>query len=290
MGCDQQGTVSVLYAKPATVRLNSKSKPDKFSMTHKANSSSSPTIIFKGPRYLKYFLDHASRFLQPIFPSLMVGHSGDDLPKGGTYERYQEEPPSVQDYMSGKKMSRYLSNGTTRFDDLVTNAVVVQPPEVDCFQAITHLLSVAHRQLDPMDFHNGFEKLVRKFGVHDKDTAIPPTEATNATRYSSPKRTLSETYSGKELSQMAISGSSSYTARRETMRQMRTVAHTGLDYTYSDGQDMAGQTGNKIISGQNMEVDTDQPPAHIGTGQREQSDNNLPEQQGAAHDEQKNPN
>jgi hypothetical protein len=104
MGCDPKGTVSVLYAKaePLCASSKHKSKYDRQFLLQKAHTPASPTVIFRSPRYLKYFFDH--------FPLFMHGDAAVSLPAGPTTAAYTAQPISLKAYMEDKSLTYYLSN------------------------------------------------------------------------------------------------------------------------------------------------------------------------------------
>lgn len=110
IGCDPKGTISILYAKAETLRVNSKLKPDKHSSNQKANPLSFPTIIFASTQHLKYFLDHFPNFMSSIYSTCVVGHSFDPLPRGPTVEAFPGNPTTLAAFESELSFERYLSN------------------------------------------------------------------------------------------------------------------------------------------------------------------------------------
>jgi hypothetical protein len=108
MGCDPQGTVSILYAKAESLRV-SKNRQDRQSLNQKAHSTVAPTFIFQNPTYLKYFLDQVPTYLQGKIPPFLIGHS-DDVPTGNSTAKYNDTPITIGAFMKDKTFTRYLSN------------------------------------------------------------------------------------------------------------------------------------------------------------------------------------
>lgn len=89
MGCDPEGIVSILYAKAEIIRTNNvKVRQDRHSLNHIAYSQACPTIIFKSPHYLKYFVENFAYFVRETFAQKLIGHSSGNLARERTLALY----------------------------------------------------------------------------------------------------------------------------------------------------------------------------------------------------------
>jgi hypothetical protein len=245
MGCDKDGIISVLQAKAAIVRPGTKSRSDRFAMQHKANSPSAPTIIFSAVSHLKYFLDHAARFLVDEFPSLMIGHSGNELPTGGTMERFTARPLTVKAFMQDKTFKRYPSNQTNeRFAELVLPLDATTAPAKDYFRLIDTMLRTAQYNMSTEDFTAGLQNVYRRYGTNtgkELNDAVSALRHTHIVRTQSPyKRQIGN------ISQAPPSGLdirkplSEDTDRLAKLRRQRAYLQDNLEYMYnSDSRDEA---------------------------------------------------
>jgi hypothetical protein len=269
MGCEKEGIVSVLQAKAATVRPGAKSRSDRFSMQHKAHSPSAPTIIFSAVSHLKYFLDHAARFLIDEFPTLMIGHSGNELPKGGTEERYTTRPLSVKAFMEAKTFKRYLSNEVSdRFKELVLLSDTAAAPVRDYFKVIDTLLRTAQQVMQPDDFAVGIQLLYRRYGTDkgkEVEDAANALQATHIARYQSPskrQKTDSNTQGSLSGQDTTKTMHSEDLDRHARLRRQRTYLQNNLEYMYNS--DLRDKTGNPMDEGDTGNLDETAPPAHTG--------------------------
>jgi hypothetical protein len=227
MGLTSEGVVSVLYAKADSLRMSSKHRQDRHTLNQKATSMASPTIIFQGPRHLKYFLDHFPTYAQGIEP-YMVGHSTENLPVGPTREDFRSEPISIKDFFGElSSLSRYNSNiPGDRHSELVGTKEDNSAPKFDHFTAVRRLLAAAKKDLPEDDFKAGVKMLVEQFYADDiHHTMHRLQEISMGNRSVTPKR-------GRNSPPNQALDRQQIRRTQESLEEEQAEALEGLAYTY----------------------------------------------------------
>jgi hypothetical protein len=167
MGCEPEGIVSILYAKAEPIRTNVKVRQDRHSLNHKANAQVCPTIIFKNPSYLKYFMDHFAQFVTGLYPQQLIGHSSGNFAREKTLAEYRDTPRTLEDFLRGKTAKRYLSNGKHGRHADLSAAVEISDQLTDYFQAASRLLLFAKDTMDGDNFVANFQILSDALGINE---------------------------------------------------------------------------------------------------------------------------
>jgi hypothetical protein len=200
MGCEIEGIVSILYAKADTIRTNVKIRQDRNSLNHKANSQVCPTIIFKSPSYLKYFLDHFAFFVNGIFPQQLIGHSSGTFAREKTLALYKGTPRTLEDFLRGKTVKRYLSNCKNGRHATLNVPVELPDQLTDYFQAASNLLLLAKDTMDESAFSMNFQILSQALGVNEANISAATSSMSAVTmldsRYQSPNKRKASDQSG----------------------------------------------------------------------------------------------
>jgi hypothetical protein len=227
MGCEPEGTISVLYAKAESVRTNSKSRRDRHTLNQKAYSAASPTIIFKGPRYLKYFLDHFSAYMHDYLPPIVVGYSGDPLPQGPTSPSYRGTPSHMKDFLKDQSFRRYLSNlpdgKHLSLEEVATPSTAIP----DYFATVESVLTTAQAHLAPDQFALGIDKLFSRFKPSKEvevSTTMKSLSLAATSRDSSPSKRQRETMVTPRIT---------YQRKVEPLAKEQEEAQSNLEYSYS---------------------------------------------------------
>jgi hypothetical protein len=151
MGCE--GIVSVLYAKAEPLRASSKHKHkhkyDRQSLLQQAHTPVAPTVIFRAPRHLKYFLDHFPLFMHGLIPPIVMGHAAVALPTPPTIADYRAQPVSLKEFMTGKTLSHYLSNVPHERHKQLGPPSSAAVSKFDPFEAATGILVSAKADICP---------------------------------------------------------------------------------------------------------------------------------------------
>jgi hypothetical protein len=190
MGCDPQGTVSILYAKAESLRT-SKNRQDRQSLNQKAHSTVAPTVIFRSPTHLKYFLDHVTTFLQGKIPPFLLGHS-EEVPKGTTTAAYSDTGITIATFMKDKTFTRYQSNVMGDGCKTLLQPPSAHPPtKLVHFASIRRLLDSAKTELPPEQFQEELTQLVKEY-LPDSLAGELMDMHLGAVRHTSPKRKLRE--------------------------------------------------------------------------------------------------
>ncbi len=231
MGCDVEGIVSILYAKAENIRSNSKVRQDRHTLNHKANSQVCPTIIFKSQSSLKYFLDHFAHFVREIFPSQLIGHCHGVLSPEKTLVLYTHEPRSIESFLRGKSLQRYLSNRKKGHHDTLNATKVTMDTECDYFQSVTNLLLIAQRSMDPPTFKKSFLLMVHQFVAMDDSEMSATAMLDTVTLTGSSRSTSVSKRKSSEHGQNAQTRQAEYKRKAEAYAKEREEAELDLDYS-----------------------------------------------------------
>jgi hypothetical protein len=232
MGCDMEGIISILYAKAENIRSNSKIRQDRHSMNHKANSPVCPTIIFKSPSSLKYFLDHFAHFVRDLFPNQLIGHSHGILAPDRTLTLYQDAPRTVEAFLHGKSLSRYISNRKKGHHDSLNETKDTLELECDYFQGVTNLLLLAQKSLDPPIFKRSLLLMVQQFDVMDEPDISATAMHFDKVTLTTPRRSSSASKrKATEHEQTLQNRLSEYQRKAEAYAKEREEADRDLDYS-----------------------------------------------------------
>jgi hypothetical protein len=218
MGCDKEGTASILYAKAEQLRT-SKHRQDRQLLNQKAHSNVAPTIIFHNSTHLKYFLDHVSTFLQDKIPPFLLGHS-DEIPKGTTTAAYADTPITIAAFMKDKTFNRYRSNAKGEgFKSLLPSTSATKSSKVDYMASLSRLLEEASKELPRDQFQEALKQLVRPYFSDSLSADIQDMQLSSS-RHGSPKRKLSAMTTPRSL------------LRRTTIDMDKDEDSSDLTYTY----------------------------------------------------------
>ncbi len=230
MGCDMEGIVSILYAKAENIRTNSKVRQDRHSLNHKANSLVCPTIIFKSPSFLKYFLDHFAHFVRDLFPSQLIGHSHGTLSPEASLTSYKDAPRTVEAFLRGKSLARYLSNRKKGNHDSLNETKAILEEECDYFQAVTNLLLIAQQSIKPPQFKRSLLLMVQQFAIEDESDISSTTMNLNRVTLTTTRRSPSAT-KRKAQEQNLLNRQSEHQRKAEAYAKEREEADRDLDYS-----------------------------------------------------------
>ena len=232
MGCAEEGTVSILYAKAESLRTHSKSRRDRMALTQKATAPVSPTIIFATQRHLKYFLDHFATFVANYLPPLMIGHSSEPLPKGTTVEEFNGSPTPLIEFMQTQTLKRYLSDvvGERHRTLTILTPEDVGKIKVDHFAMADRSLARAQKELSAEEFQAGLTSIGRKYWPLDTEASLALALqhlGDISSRSQSPGKRRAT-----DLSEQTTPKVANRQRRSEAFAKEREDALLDLDYTY----------------------------------------------------------
>jgi hypothetical protein len=228
MGCAPEGTLSILYAKAELLHPKAK-KQDRQSLNLKANSLTAPTFLFRGPQFLKYFLDHFPTYMQNCLPPFIMGHSA-DIPTGPTVANYRSGPTTLTAFLQDTKdkaFTRYTSNYYGQaHKTLHPQQTTVDPSDIDYFAPISKALAQAQRKLPSEIFAAGLRKLLIPFQRKDDlSGTLRDLQAISVT-----SRNVSPAKRNWTDDQEATPHSAK--RRSEAFSKLRVEAQQNLTYTY----------------------------------------------------------
>jgi hypothetical protein len=162
MGCDPEGIVFILYAKADIIRTNAKVRQDRHSLNHKANSQACPTIIFKCPSSLKYFLDHFDHFAS-FARSNNWRHSPGNLSREQTIALYADTPKTPSVFLHENTAKCYLSDGKRGYHHSLNSKLETPTQNQDSFVAVTNLLLEVQKSWRSQPLQSTSERLLHRY-------------------------------------------------------------------------------------------------------------------------------
>jgi hypothetical protein len=202
-------------------------------MHQKAHTPASPTVIFRSPRYLKYFLDHFPHFMNGHLPVIVLGHAEVPLPNSPTPANYKGAPVSLNTFMMDRTFSYYLSNVlNSRHSQLLVPKSEAVEPTFDHFAAVTKILVSGQRELPHESFRNGLIQLAKQFWPQDEVSAT--LEAIQrmqvSTRSVTPKRSRNSPEHNVRVQHQRRAGSVETELKEAQSNLTYTYSHQEMDF------------------------------------------------------------